>query len=67
MLQEWLKTVPTNPGLGSKALNYKFNRIFPKQMKVDYTAYTTANQPAAHRWASTWGMTWKPAGKQRYS
>jgi len=58
MLQEWLKTVHTSPGLGSKSLDYKFDRIFPNRIKVDYTAYSTVKQSAAHRWASTWGMRW---------
>lgn len=66
MLKDWLKNVNTNPGLGSKSLNRKFDRMFPNQVKIDYTAYAAAKQPAAHRWASTWGMTWsKPAGKQK--
>jgi len=58
MLQEWYKPVHTNPGLGSKSLNQKFDRVFPKQVRLNLAAYSPAGQSAAHRWASTWGMTW---------
>ncbi|HHT36716.1 MAG: hypothetical protein ACE3NC_10470 [Candidatus Wallacebacter cryptica] len=57
MVHDWLKRSDAEPGLGTQNLNRKFERIFPRQVEVDYTAYTQAKRPAAKRWASTWGRT----------
>ena len=49
MVHDWLKRSDAEPGLGTQNLNRKFERIFPRQVEVDYTAYTQAKRPAAKR------------------